>query len=70
MKKTVAKKQRTVTEGRLTSGLLRAVTIRETMEGAGISETSVNFHKTTRRKNPEDSHRRMSRRKKPESHIP
>jgi hypothetical protein len=26
------------------------------MEGASTSETSVNFHQTTRRSNPEDSH--------------
>jgi hypothetical protein len=30
--------------------------IRVMMEAAGTSETSVNFHPTTRRYNPEDSH--------------
>jgi hypothetical protein len=33
------------------------------MEAANTSETSVNFHQTTRRYNPEDSHIHVRRRK-------
>jgi hypothetical protein len=32
------------------------------MEAASTSEASVNFHQTTRRNNPEDSHLRNRRR--------
>jgi hypothetical protein len=32
------------------------------MEAASTSETSVNFHQTTRRNNPEDSHLHTRRR--------
>jgi hypothetical protein len=38
-------------------------------EAASISETSVNFHQTTRRNNPEDSHLRTRRRENLKSHL-
>jgi hypothetical protein len=39
------------------------------MEAARTSETLVNFYKTTRRYNPEDSHLRTHRRKNLKSYI-
>jgi hypothetical protein len=42
--------------------LLAASIIRTLMEKASISETSVNFYKTTRRNVPEDSHLHIRRR--------
>jgi hypothetical protein len=38
------------------------------METPGTAETSVNFHQTTRRNNPEDSHVHTRRREKLKSH--
>jgi hypothetical protein len=39
------------------------------VEAASISETSVNFYQTTRRNNPEDSHRHTRRRENLKSHF-
>jgi hypothetical protein len=40
------------------------------MEAAQTSETSVNFHQTTRSCNPEDSRLRNDRRENHKSHLP
>jgi hypothetical protein len=39
------------------------------MEAASTSETSVNFHQTTRRNNPEDSHIHTRSRENQKSHF-
>jgi hypothetical protein len=39
------------------------------MEAASTSETSVKFHQTTRRNNPEDSHLHTRRRENLKFHI-
>jgi hypothetical protein len=39
------------------------------MEAASTSETSVNFYRTTRRNNPEDSHTNTRRRENLKSHY-
>jgi hypothetical protein len=39
------------------------------MEAVSTSETSVNFYKCTRRKNPEDSHLHTRRRENLKSHL-
>jgi hypothetical protein len=39
------------------------------MEAASISKTSINFYQTSRRNNPEDSHRHIHRRENLTSHL-
>jgi hypothetical protein len=49
--------------------MLAALIIALMMEAASISETSVVFYQTTRRKNPEDSHLHTRRRENLKSHY-
>jgi hypothetical protein len=54
LRRAVYKKITNVSEV-LASSIIRAFTLM--MEAVTTSETSVNFYQTTRRNNPEDSHR-------------
>jgi hypothetical protein len=51
----------------LAASIIRAIAL--TMEAARTSETLINFYKTTRRYNPEDSHLLIHRRDNLRSYI-
>jgi hypothetical protein len=53
----------------LATSIIRATIITLMMEAASTSETFVNFHQTTQRNNPEDSHLHTRHHENLKSHM-